>query len=296
VRTTRPASPAAARARRCGPSGAFARGEHRTARALIRALPAAVQRRQRGRDVRVAGGGQRLKVVAVVTHGKDVYFRRPGRACQFRCREHRRGRHRPAGSASASIAAAAKPARSPRRCRARSRSLRDEERHVRAELHADPRRVPRGTARAPEAVQPEQHARGVGAAATEPATRRDALIDCDRHAARRPVASRNACAARIARSACAARRARRAHGRSHRRHGARASRCRPGRRARTAIEQVVAVSRRPVTCRNRLTLAGAGTTSVSRECAVAWVARSCDRRYACRRRPRVHASRSSIPG
>jgi hypothetical protein len=78
------------------------------------------------------------QVVSTVTLGKDVYFRRWRRACQFRRREDFPRRDVRSGNASASHACGAVIAVEPLADAARERGLAEhEERHVRAKARRD---------------------------------------------------------------------------------------------------------------------------------------------------------------
>ena len=144
----------------------------------------------------------RLEIVAAITLGKDVHFRRRRVACQFRRREHRRGRHvRRGGDEHEPQRAARDRRRALRRCRARragspptknGTSAPSVERRSRSEL------APR-QAESPQPVEREQHA------SRRPSCRRPG---------RRP--SECACRARCRRRARAPRRALQRARRAHR--------------------------------------------------------------------------------
>ena len=85
----------------------------------------ACERDERLRDFRKSRDRDALQVVAAITLGKDVYFRRRGRACQFGRREDVGGPHVHARKREREPMHGQRDRRQPsRRCRARSRSAR----------------------------------------------------------------------------------------------------------------------------------------------------------------------------
>src|SRR5205823_3911133 len=132
-------------------------------------------------ELRRCGG---LEVVLSVTFGKDVYFPRRRHGCQLKrgknvsCRNANR-RH-----------CKREPIRwhrygcEPISDAARERGFAaDKKRHVGAERRTDRGELASRQSKRPQAIQREQHARGVRAAAAESGAERNAFADPDRHAA-----------------------------------------------------------------------------------------------------------------
>ena len=180
--------------------------------------------------------GDSLEVVPAVTLGKDVYFRRRRRSCQFRCGEDRGRRHLRTRESEREPGDRQRHRRQHVADAARERRLAtDEERHVGTERRARSRRAARAAGRAPTAgstpAAPTRHRNchprappPAGCACRERSSRRSAWP-------RRPAVP----ARRAARGPLRpARRQPRAAAGSRRRRAARASRCRRDRSARTA--------------------------------------------------------------